>query len=81
MRDKKEYWTVGELTLDSADSYILEAFSYQDHNCRAPSVEHFREAFESRQQALDYIESLHSGQIVRHLRLTDMTKLPPVALF
>lgn len=72
----KTYWTEGSLLLDKDDRYIVEAFSYETYQCQPPVLEHFREAFDTKEQALEYAKRLNEGdfpKIYRQLSLYDET--------
>lgn len=72
--------TVGELTLDNYDNYVIELFSYKDRYSTPPALEHFREVFEDREQAIAFIEQLNEcdmPRIYRQITVHDMTATPP----
>lgn len=73
-------YTVGELTLDNHDDFVLELFSYEDEHATPPALEHFREVFEDREQAISFIEQLNEcdmPRIYRKITVHDMTATPP----
>lgn len=70
------YWTEGSLLLDKDDRYVIEAFSYETYQHQPPVLEHFRETFDTKEQALEYAKRLNEGEfpkVYRQLSLYDET--------
>ena len=76
----KTYWTKGELLLDNSDQYIVELFSYDNLQELPPMREHFRETFDTKDKALEYVKQLNEGdfpRVYRQISLYDMTAERP----
>lgn len=70
------YWTKGSLLLDKEDRYVVDLYSYDDMQQTPPLREHFREVFDTRDQALEYAERLNEcdfPKIYRQIILYDDT--------
>lgn len=77
---EKVYWSEGSLLLGRDDRYIIEVFSYDTYQHQPPVKEHFRETFDTKEQALEYAKRLNEGdfpKVYRQLSLYDETLEKP----
>lgn len=74
------YWCDAEITLDSQDCFIAEIFSYGQRWREPPVLEHIRESFCTKEDAVKFIESKQAAdlpQIFRQITYCDLTENPP----